>query len=238
MHNNYYFLRQLTPHLSDQLVGGSLLEAFSQNRDELVLGFATAGSSHDNFYIKAHLVATFCCLQFPQDFHRAKKNSVDLFPEVVGAKVIAVRQFENERSFGLRLQHDQAPEHLLLFKMHGNRANVVLFRGQQVIALFKSSLSKDAELQWTELDRSLDATYEHFEQAKGKASTLYPTLGSVPKYYLREREYDTLPRPQQWELLQDLIEQLTHPRQYYVTDPRKSASPFSTSPGGYRANLF
>ena len=217
MHNNYYFLRQLTPRLSERIGEGQLLEAFSQNRDELILGFATAASTHDTFYIKAHLDATFCCLQFPRDFHRAKKNSVDLFPTIIGARVQGIRQFKNERSFGIKLQHDGEPEYLLLFKMHGNRSNVVLFHDQQAIALFKSSLSKDTELSLSELDRTLNTSYEHFEQAAGQASTLYPTLGKVPKLYLRQQGYDALSRPQQWELLQKTIRQLERPEAYYVT---------------------
>ncbi len=218
MHNNYYFLRQLTPRLSERLVGGYLLEAFSQNRDELILGFTTGGPTPDTQYMKAYLDSSFCCLQFPGDFQRAKKNSVDLFPSVIGAKVQGVRQFENERSFGLRLHHDDALEYLLLFKMHGNRANVVLFRDQQVAALFKRSLSKDTELSLSALDRTLTTTYEHFEQAAGTASALYPTLGKVPKYYLREHQYDALARLQQWELLQETIQQLEQPPQYFVTE--------------------
>lgn len=218
MHNNYYFLRQLTPRLSERIGEGQLLEAFSQNRDELILGFATAGSRHDSLYIKAHLDAAFCCLQFPEDFHRAKKNSVDLFPTIIGARVQGIRQFENERSFGFRLQREGEPEHLLLFKMHGNRANVVLFCDQQVTEVFKSSLSKDAELSLSQLDRTLDATYAHFEQAAGQASALYPTLGKVPKLYLREQGYDALSRPQQWEVLQKTIRHLEQPEEYFVTE--------------------
>ena len=217
MHNNYYFLRQLTPLLSERLTGGQLLEAFSQNRDELILGFIASGQAESAFYIKAYLDSRFCCLQFPDDFYRAKKNSVDLFSSILGANIVAVRQFENERSFSLQLQADGEPLYQLLFKMHGNRANVVLFRDQQVVALFKNSLAKDAELSLKQLDRPLEASYERFEQATGQASALYPTLGQVPKLYLREHHYDTLPRPQQWELLQKTIRQLEQPEQFYVT---------------------
>ena len=79
MHNNYYFLRQLTPRLAEILLGSRLQEAFSQNRDELVLEFALALPVRKPFYLKAYLDPKFCCLQVPERFHRAKKNSVDLF---------------------------------------------------------------------------------------------------------------------------------------------------------------
>ena len=176
MHNNYYFLRQLTPRLAEILLGSRLQEAFSQNRDELVLEFALASSARKPFYLKAYLDPKFCCLQVPERFHRAKKNSVDLFPEVQHAEVTQVRQFENERSFAIYLQSADGTSYQLLFKMHGNRANVILFQEEkQVVALFKNALAKDTALRLDELDRVLDTTYEHFEQAMGKLSAVYPT---------------------------------------------------------------
>ena len=40
MHNNYYFLSALAEELNEKLVGATLLECFSQNRDELIIGFS------------------------------------------------------------------------------------------------------------------------------------------------------------------------------------------------------
>ena len=217
MHNNYYFLRQLTPRLAEILLGGRLQEAFSQNRDELILEFALTNPAARSFYLKAYLDPKFCCLQVPERFHRAKKNSVDLFPEVQHAEVTQVRQFENERSFAIYLQSADGTSYQLLFKMHGNRANVILFREQQVVALFKNALAKDAILRLDELDRTLYTTYEHFEQAMSKLSAVYPTLGKIPKQYLQERNYDALPRAQQWDLLQQTIRQLERPKAFLVT---------------------
>ncbi len=218
MHNNYYFLRQLTPRLSEILLGSRLQEAFSQNRDELVLEFALPNPAARSFYLKAYLDPKFCCLQFPERFHRAKKNSVDLFPEVQRAQVTQIRQFENERSFAIYLQAEDTSVYQLLFKMHGNRANVVLFCEEQLVSLFRSALAKDATLQFDELDRAIDATYENFEQTLGKPSAVYPTLGKIPKQYLQEREYDSLPRAQQWRLLQETVEQLENPQKFHVTE--------------------
>ena len=210
MHNNYYFLRKLIPDLRMALVGGVVVEVFSQNKDELILGFA---NTDREFYIKAHLTPSFCCLQFPDTFHRAKKNSVDLFPSIVGAKVQEVRQFENERSFLLELDN----AHQLLFKMHGNRANVVLFQDKEVVALFRNSLAKDQHLSLASLDRSLNPSFEDFVAAEGKPQAVYPTLGKLPVQYLRQQGYTQLNIEQQWDALQKLVKQLENAEQLYVT---------------------
>jgi predicted ribosome quality control (RQC) complex YloA/Tae2 family protein len=238
MHNNYYFLRQLTPCLTEILLGSRLQEAFSQNRDELVLEFALASSARKPFYLKAYLDSKFCCLQIPERFHRAKKNSVDLFPEVQNAEVTQIRQFENERSFAIYLQSADGTSYQLLFKMHGNRANVILFQEEkQVVALFKNALAKDTTLRLGELDRALDTTYEHFEQAMGKLSAVYPTLGKIPKLYLQGRNYDALPRVQQWELLQQTIRQLEQPKAFLVTSVQEDIA-LSLLPTGAVQSAF
>ena len=217
MHNNFYFLRQFTPRLAEILLGSRLRAAFSQNRDELVLEFVLPDPAARSFYLKAYLDPKFCCLQLPERFHRARKNSVDLFPEAQHAEVTRIRQFENERSFAIYLASEDASSYQLLFKMHGNRANVILFREEQVIGLFKNALAKDSSLRLAELDRAIEANYEQFEAAAGKPSAVYPTLGKIPKQYLQDRDYNALPREQQWELLQETVRRLEVPQEFYVT---------------------
>ena len=39
MHNNFYLLRQLVPELNEKLTGHAVVSCFSQNKDELIIGF-------------------------------------------------------------------------------------------------------------------------------------------------------------------------------------------------------
>ena len=129
MHNNYYFLRQLTPALEKAIRLSVVSECFSQNKDELVIRFERQDSP---FFIRASLSSSFSCLSFPQNFHRARRNSIDLFEKLIGHRVEGIRQYENERSFTINFSNNIS----LLFKMHGNRSNVILFR----MALLPKSL--------------------------------------------------------------------------------------------------
>lgn len=87
MHNNYYFLRQISSRLNQKLRGFTLVSCFSQNKDELVFEF---NDSKESFFIKADLQPDFSCLTFPESFKRARKNSIDLFNDVLMRKVIDV----------------------------------------------------------------------------------------------------------------------------------------------------
>ena len=216
MHNNYYFLRQLSVQL-EQLMGWVLATCFSQDKDELVLGFIPDTGQQEEFYIRAVLTPQFCCLHFPDTFNRARKNSVDLFTEMVGKKVTRIKQFVNERSFALYFEgSEKVSEYALLFKMHGNRSNLVLFADEAVTGLFKNKLAKDNELKLSGLDRPIQQDYAHFLEVKGNYKALFPTFGPVLRRYLSQQNYEALPIEEKWQLLEKLKHQLEQPEAFYT----------------------
>ncbi len=209
MHNNYFFLRQLTISLGRKLQSAVVSECFSQNKEELILRF----EAKEPFFIKASLSSSFSCLSFPENFHRARKNSIDLFEKIIGQQVEGIRQFENERSFAINFSNNS----FLLFKMHGNRANIILFRNDVVDEVFKNNIPGDAVLNWTTLDRHIDWTYENFVQHHNKPESIYFTFGKVVWKYLKALQYDQLSLEQQWQALQDVLHKLNDPA-YYIRE--------------------
>lgn len=218
MHNNYYFLRQLSQQLSETIKGWQLAVCFSQNKDELILGFFNPAQTDSELYIKAHLDPSFCCLHFPADFKRSRKNNVDLFHEIIGQKVSGIRQFLNERSFAIQFENEDKSFYQLLFKMHGNRSNILLYHHEKVVSLFKSSLQKDEDLALNMLDKSLDFSYEAFVEKEGKIQALYPTFGVLVKIYLEQQQYNDLAIDAKWQLVQQVLDQLENPKKYYITE--------------------
>lgn len=215
MHNNYYFLRQLSAALEKVLQGTVISECFSQSKDELVIRFETRTKP---FFIKASLAPSFSCLSFPDDFHRARKNSVDLFNDLIGQRVQSIRQFKNERSFALILSEERS----LLFKMHGNRSNIILFRNDTAHDLFKSSLVQDEAISLSTLDREIDWTFENFVRHKDTIQSLYFTFGKLPWKYLEARGFKDLSSEQQWNALEQMISLLENPTGYYITSVGQS----------------
>lgn len=205
MHNNFYFLRQLTKSLDATLRHSVVSECFSQNKDELVIRFEVAAAS---FFIRASLSPSFSCLSFPSDFHRARKNSVDLFNDIIGQRVTNLHQFENERSFAMHLSNG----FVLLFKMHGNRSNIVLFENNEVTGIFKNNLVEDQALDLSRLDRSIDWTYENFVQHHAHPEQVYFTFGKLVWKFLNAHNYGQLPVEQQFQMIQDVRRQLEAPR--------------------------
>lgn len=208
MHNNYYFLRQLREALEHRLKGTVISECFSQSKDELIIRFETTGKP---FFIRASLTSTFSCISFPENFHRARKNSADLFPQLIGQRVKRIRQFENERCFAIYFNEDVT----LLFKLHGNRSNFILFEKEQASQLFKSSLPADHEIMLDKLDREIDWTFDNYLRHKNNPDKAFFTFGKIVWSYLRLHAFDSLSDNEKWDAIQQVKAVLEKP-EYFI----------------------
>lgn len=228
MHTNYYFLRQLAPTLEPHLTGLKFMECFSQDRDELVLVFAHARGKinfYRPFFIKATLRPDFSGLLFPENIQRARINSVDLFEEWYDREVVAVRSFLNERCLAITLEGGFT----LLFKFFGNRPNLLVFSQDEVVELFNNKLAADTQLVLSGLDRPLDQSWEAYEQSGFDHRKLFPTFGKLVNAYLEENGIKEKTDREKWQLIQETVQQLEHPR-FFLTNfqhkPALSLLPF------------
>ena len=201
MHLNYYTLKRLSKQLAALLSEAKLITAFSQEKEELILGFSLKDNS--DFFIRATLQSDFSALSFPKEFARSRKNNVDLFPSIIGQKVISFHQYENERAFHIGFQNKSK----LIFKLHGNRSNLILCSEHKKNELFKKKLIKDDQLMPKELERPIERSLEQY-LINPDNSAFYPTLGKLIKKHLLELNFDTLDPTDQWEVLQQIENQL------------------------------
>lgn len=214
MHNNFYFLRQLSARLGPVLKGFTLVSCFSQSRDELVFEFNNSKSS---FFIRASLLPELSCLTFPGKFQRARRNSVDLFEPAVMKVVKGVHQFSNERSFSVDLEGGSS----VIFKMHGNRSNVLLAENGLVTDIFRSNQANDLSIVPADLGREIDWSREAFVQNAGRWEKLYFTFGKPVWQYLSSRGFDNLNIEAKWSLMRETIQKLENPPQYFINERNK-----------------
>ncbi len=209
MHNNFYFLRQISTRLQQRLVGFTMVSCFSQNKDEIVIEFNNAAES---FFIRGDLSSSFSCITFPESFHRARKNSIDLFDPAILKKVTAVRQFANERSFAIVLEGDVC----VLFKMHGNMSNVLLVESGKVTSIFKNSLVQDFKIDIHTLDRHIAFTEEQFRAHIDQPEKLYFTFGKPVWRYLDANGFATAAADEKFAMILRVIALLEQPSYYIV----------------------
>lgn len=205
MHYNFYLLRALARELDSRLVGYRFVACFSQEKDELMLGMSNGEA---DFWLRATLTGRFQCLSFPHDFFRAKRNSVNLFDSLLEKSVLRVRVAKNERS----LLFELAGGLLLVFKMHGRQANILLFEDGEVREIFHQKFAQDYELVPESLDRPIDQSREAFLR-EGLQAT-FPTFGKKLRQHLDLQPEDS---PEtQWETISQLLQRLQNPI-FFVT---------------------
>jgi predicted ribosome quality control (RQC) complex YloA/Tae2 family protein len=205
MHTNYYFLRQLAPALTERLRGYRVASCFSQEKDELVIGLLS--DKGQEFWLKAQLGAAFPALALPETFQRARQNSVDLLPELLGLTVAEVTAWLQDRVLQISFAENGAT---LAFKLYGPRPNAIFHPAAGAPAqLFHQRYTADAELAPTDASAALPPL-----SATGK---LPPTLADLPARYLREqRGYDPAPLETKQRLAQELLAELESPAHYYL----------------------
>ncbi|KOF03089.1 hypothetical protein OB69_07070 [Roseivirga seohaensis subsp. aquiponti] len=210
MHLNYYVLKRLSKSLEQLLLGAELVESFSQEKDELILGFLL--KDKNSFYLRATLQSDFTALSFPKNFARSKRNSADIFPFLVRCKVQSIHQYGNERAFHIGFKNGA----VLLFKMHGNRSNIILIPKGQNPQLFKKKLIADKSITLSSLERPIDRS-EALYLTKPDYSKFYPTFGKLIKEHLLTGRFHELTATEQWSKLSELVHKLeTSP--FYITE--------------------
>ncbi|MEQ8473563.1 MAG: NFACT RNA binding domain-containing protein [Marinoscillum sp.] len=212
MFHNYFFLKRLARSLNVSLVGLELLECFSQNKDELICGFASPSKT---IYLRANLSPQVGLIQISDDFKRAKRNSVDLFTDQIGKKVLKVFPFRFERSFFIELEGQTE----IIFKMHGSRSNILISDEDKVSKLFRKVLKADLELTPSEMDKHLNLSYEQFEKVEGNPLKYLPALGKEVRKHLGDQGYPDLTINDKWTLMQQVLKELeTNPITIYSID--------------------
>jgi predicted ribosome quality control (RQC) complex YloA/Tae2 family protein len=200
VHNNYFFLKRLADKL-DSLLSGTILNAcFSQEKNELVLGFFSPKDNREH-WVNAVLKSDFSCLYFPESFNRARKNSIDLFDQLIDKTVIKVTQISFDRSFFIQF----SDEFQLMFKMHGNRSNLVLFRSGESLDAFKKNLKNDQEIVPGLLNRKDDLSRHHFFAVNGDIHRLTRTFGKIPDDWLIKQGYSNATIDKKWKLFAEMM---------------------------------
>jgi len=215
VHNNYYFLKQLAPVLEKQLIGKYLVEAFTQEKDELLLvwDIKLEDELHAPFFIRASLKPEFACLSVPDRFDRARRNSVNLFPQMEGLRLAEITVPENERAILLTFENGYS----LVFKLFGNRSNCLLFdQTGRVIDLFQKRLKSDWNWQINELARPINQSYDAFLAAGNRWEPLFPTFGNIVNSHLKAKLIDISDPAIRWNLLNEILSQLTA-GEFYLT---------------------
>jgi predicted ribosome quality control (RQC) complex YloA/Tae2 family protein len=114
--------------------------------------------------------------------------------------------------------------------MHGNRSNVILFKEENAVGLFRNHMAADVELKLSQLDRTIDWSMEAFELNKDKLPVLYFTFGKWVWRWLEENGFNSKETEEQWNDINQLKNKLESPD--YIITEREGDILFSLLPFG------
>jgi predicted ribosome quality control (RQC) complex YloA/Tae2 family protein len=203
MHNNYFFLKHLATELNTKLAGMQLKSCFSQEKDELMVAF---GFKQADSYIKATLRPDFSCINLLENYSRARKNTVDLWPELYGGKVVKIQVFENERAFYILLDNGFQ----LVFKLFGNRPNLLIFYKDTLHYVFNNSLLTDRNSELSDFKRHLKISFQDYSNKNFDLQKTVPTLGKMVIEYL-EKQFKNGQELDNWEIVNGFLQSTEKP---------------------------
>lgn len=185
MLHTYYFIKRLSAALNQKLAGSRLIDCFSQQKDELLLEFLA--SDGRLFCIRAEFAQNRGLLSFPEQLHRSRQNTVQLFPELIGMPVEKVVQSDHDRSFHLQFPNSQ----WLCFKLYGLRCNVLLHDGEKVKAVFNHHLRKDLENPPPPLTKAAADSAREADPWVEERKTMTPELWQDWEVFLKDGSFST-----------------------------------------------
>ena len=135
MHFHYYLLERLAKELP---LGEQVCACFSQGKNELILEW-------DSYYLRIGCHTPLTYIIPVHNFARARKNVVNLFPEILGKRLLSIEAIKYERI--LIFHFEEACD--LVVKLHGARANVMAYHQGQWIESFNQNRKEPATLDFS-----------------------------------------------------------------------------------------
>lgn len=135
MFDNYFFLCRLTKELNNALQNYSIVDAFSQHRNEIVFKFQKYSNSKFLIFNFASLPPL---IHLRENFGKARKNVIQFFEDIYNTSLSKASIDSYERNIRLIFNNFQI---VILFR--GNQSNCVLISDSGVT---KSSFKKKREL--------------------------------------------------------------------------------------------
>ncbi len=228
---NYYTLYRLVESWKSVLAGARIVEAFSQTKDVLHVGVVT--KSRDTFHLEISLDGKRAYVALRSRQSRKGKNSVDLFPDIMGRRVTDCRIQDSDRQIEVELDSGQT----LLLRLYGSMNVYLLSSSGKIIDSFKDSknvidemLARDLrDVSWRDESKfaALYPKAEDLEKAlHAGLAGLNWTLATEFLWRMRETPYDA---HDAYHRLQSFVEELsTSPLRIIY----RQEEPFLLSPTG------
>jgi len=141
--SNWLTYRAVAAALDEQLTGAVIREVFTQQKNELVI---VCEREIGPEVLQFSAEPRFAWLLLKPEFARARKNSLDLFPDLIGDRVSHVRIARDDRIIRIALESGR----LLFAFLFPVRANLIMTDGEGTV--LESFKQHDPPADWMQLE--------------------------------------------------------------------------------------
>lgn len=153
MYKNYFYLNRYVLELNEALCDYSLIEAFSQEKDQLILTFY---NGTDTRHLIVSVAQNDPYINQRREFHRAKKNTADFFGEYLPSLISKVEIAVDDRI--IRFNFDRFS---IFFTIRGKDTNILLADEDGNVSSFKKTTDEMKYRVNDELQRNVYSPYFH-----------------------------------------------------------------------------
>ncbi len=130
MIKNYFFLNRFIIEANEILEGSFVTSIFSQEKDILVIEFV---KNKFQFYLEISVNPGFPFINLKENFNRAKKNTINIFSEILEAELISIEISDSDRI--IRINSSKGS---LYFLIRGKFTNVCFQSNNNELQYFKN----------------------------------------------------------------------------------------------------
>lgn len=201
MQIHYFTLLRLADQLKNSYQGAELVECFTQDRDELVLGF---GLPDRDLYLRVCCGAPMVAVWPMDSFSKAKRNVLSLFKAAVGKKILDIRVTPWDRVMELKLEEGMS----MILKMHGLKSNVILVKEGEVIEIFRQGFPEDWDFEAKGMEGpDLHSFHALFNASDGTTEALRKLNPAFDKHFAKAFEKQFDPTADPVAILEKIIQQ-------------------------------
>lgn len=151
MHFHYYTLLQIAETIRSTAKGALLIEAYTQEKDQVVLALA---SPTQELYLRVACGAPLAYIWPMRNVSKARKNVLALFAAAYNQPLKSVEVVSHDRVLLLHF----GGGYTLVLKMHNILSNVILLHKGEVVERFRHNL--EADLTYTPTPGAFDPDWE------------------------------------------------------------------------------
>ncbi len=192
MLQNYFFLNRFLLEVKSSLEDSKIEEVFSQEKSKLVI-VTSRGTEH--YFLELCVTPGNSYMNLRNNYSRAKKNTVNVFDNLIGEKISSLEIASNDRVLKIKCTNSN-----IFFTIRGKFTNIFYLDEESNLFAFKTIKNQNLLNMKKEFDgltfidrwNSLEIMIENDEELVDKIKKKYPFLGSeiVKEVKARINEYD------------------------------------------------